>query len=209
MWLHLTFLSFEVLLSTLIKTCPDTLYFYFIFWVVTVACRFWLTWRGILPGWFCCHRKYHRTEKYGRLALCLHFSSSEIRIRFYLTQRFSVSHATFDFDLSNLRSEQLLPFYKTLNFGAKNQWNIVLRKLVIFGAKIQIFELFVIQEVRFWQSYTAKKKCDKGQMPVKCIINFNGNTQTKDTSFTLYVDFFEWSWERSKTSHSITRIRLF
>ena len=28
-------------------------------------------------------------------------------------------------------------------------------------------------------------------MPVKCIINLNGNTQTKDASFTLYVDFFE------------------
>ena len=47
------------------------------------------------------------------------------------------------------------------------------------------------QEVRFWQSYTAKKKCDKSQMPLKCVNNFNGNTQTKDASFTLYVDFFE------------------
>ena len=27
-------------------------------------------------------------------------------------------------------------------------------------------------------------------MPVKCIINFAGNAQTKDVSFTLYVDFF-------------------
>ena len=170
MWLHLTFLSFEILLSTLIKTCPDTLYFYFIFWVVTVACRFWLTWRGILPGWFCCHRKYHRTEKYGQLALCLHFSSSEIRIRFYLTQRFSVSHATFDFDLSNLRSEQLLPFYKTLNFGAKNQWNISFRKLAIFGAKIQIFELFVIQrqEVRTSDSPTQRRK---SVIKAKCLWN--------------------------------------
>ena len=115
---------------------------YFIFWVVTVACRFWLTWRGILPGWFCCHRKYHRTEKYGQLALCLHFSSSGIKIRFYLTQWFSVSHATFtSASLKKYFYWCFLPLKQNIEFWRQNHFKMCFWKLEIFGAKIQIFEL--------------------------------------------------------------------